>query len=574
MRAGFLLPLLLLAPLLGLGLSGCKGKADGARPKTGEGAVAQGPAPFQAEVAHLKAGWIARFAGDKGAFDRLTKTSAGWAKYYKGELRNAAASLAASLAKGGDAPTQAVLRVGLGRTRFETGDLLRRSGDLHLRFLREYFEGRARRRPADRPAKPSERLYHGVALLLSGRPADAAPHLDAVVAAGAEAGVYAAQAKAWQGYATKLAGGDPAASWTEAAKGGPEAADLATYLKARTGSPPAAPLTGGGPMRDRLKVGVEVYRGALQEAEDAAADIDPKAPDQTDEIPALAGEAGAGEAQLRYFSPTFLDDLGRANLEQARAALDGVGGCADYWLGRALEALGRGGEAAAAYARLKAAPAAGAPAPPDPTACVAFSAYQEEADLAFDAGLRVAAMKGERRPLEATDERLIRRAWRLRAALPAGSGRELSKAALAPLAGVPDDPVPLQAAVDEVLDSLDSPEGVGLARKLRLDVWYGNAVLRAKAEVAARVGEFPLALSLLEASHDNQHSDEPSSVNRLGYLLETGVVNWEVKRRRRAIEHVRWLSGRFPELWQNNEFMRRVDAIEAVGDRSAPLQGN
>jgi len=83
-----------------------------------------------------------------------------------------------------------------------------------------------------------------------------------------------------------------------------------------------------------------------------------------------------------------------------------------------------------------------------------------------------------------------------------------------------------------------------------------------------------MALALLEASHDNQHQDAVSSANRPGYLLETGVVNWEVKRRRRAILHLDVLSGAYPELWQNIEFMKRVDAIEAVGDRSAPVMGN
>jgi len=546
-----------------LAATGCKGKADGAKPKADE-AGSQGPSAFAAEVTHVKAGWIGAMAKDKGTFDRLGKTSTGWAKYYKGEIRGAASSFFQAVGKTEKDPAaQAIVKIGLGRALYEIGDLLGRSGRLHLRFLREYFGGRALRRAKDDKPETSERLYHGIALLLSNETDAAATHLDAVIATGP--GVYGAQGKAWKGYLTQRAGGDATALWAEAAKAAPEVADLVTYLKARTGTLPEEALEGGTPMRDRLKAGVEVYRGNLEDAEDAAAEADPKAPDQTDKLRALAAEDAAGEADLRYFSPTLLDDLARANLLQAKATLEGVGGCAGYWLGRTLEALGDKTGATAAYAQLAAKPGGKAAAGPDPLACVAFSPFMEADDLTFDAGLRAAALEGKKRPLEATDDRLIRRAWRLRAALPPDADRTLTEAALGPLKDIPDDALPLQGEIEEALEAHGTPGGVALVRKLRLDAWYANAVLRAKAAVASGIGEFPVALALLEASHDNQHSDALSSVNRPGYLLDTGIVNWEIKRRRRALEHVRWLSGRFPELWQNNEFMRRVDAIEAVG---------
>ena len=568
---------LLLVVLAAVLPAGCKGKADGAKPKPTMTAGTKGPAPFSAEATHARSGWIGRIAKDPAAFKQLAGTSSGWAEYFKGEVRRSAGSFARSLEELSgpeDEAKRPVLRVGLGRAQYEVGALLADNGRLNLRFLREYFDGRAKRRPKDLVAKPSERLYHGVALLLSGETDRALPHLDAVVAAGDAAGPYGAQAQAWKGFADKAAGKDPKKLWKEAAQAGPEAADLVTYLQARTGTPPEAATAGGSPLRDRLRVGVEVYRGQHEAAETAAQGIAPKAPDQTDTIKALTGEAEAGEAELRYFSPVFLDDLGRSYLMRAKATLDGLGGCGDYWLGRVLEALGEGEQAAVAYERLGKGPTSAAPAGPTPFSCVAFSPFQELADLAFDGGLRAAALRGKRAAPEATDERLIRRAWRLAAGLTASADRSGAKEALAPLGDVPDDAQPIHAAVEEALEGHGSEGGVALVRKLRLIDGYANAVLRAKAVVAAKVGEHPLALALLESSHDNQHQDAVSSVNRPGYLLETGVVNWEVKRRRRAILHLDVLSGAYPELWQNIEFMKRVDAIEAVGDRSAPVMGN
>ena len=61
---------------------------------------------------------------------------------------------------------------------------------------------------------------------------------------------------------------------------------------------------------------------------------------------------------------------------------------------------------------------------------------------------------------------------------------------------------------------------------------------------------------------------------RQSYVQESGLANWDVRRYRRAVQHMEMLSPAFPELWQNVEFMKRIDAIAAVGDRSTPVMGN
>ena len=568
------LPLAVPALALALLTPACKGDATGAQ--RGGSAAATAEPTYQAEIQHVRTGWIGAIAKDHNRFNDLAKTSAGWPELYRGQIARAMRTFAKSIEEleEEDAATRARLSIGLGRTLLAVGELYRTNSELSVRLLRHYFDERARRRTKGTAVKPSERLYHGIALVRGGEAEKGLETLAAVAAGGPEAGPWAAQAEAWRGYALHSLGKAEQAkkAWATADAGGEEAKDLATYLRLRSGVPGEAKLAGGSPMRERLRISAAARRGDHQQVDRSLSALDHRTPDQTDTIPALAGDNAAGEAELRYFSTVLLDDVARLHLSRAAATLTGIGGCADYWMGRVREALGDKDKAAEAYGRV----AAGAGNPdPNSLACLLFSSHQELADLAADAGFRADALAGEKAPIEASDERLLRRAWRIGAALKARfAGDVSSKEVLAVLQGVPDDPDPITTAIDTALAESSSEDGGKVVANLRLTEAYAARVLRAKAVIAAAVGEPPAALALLEATHDNQNSDEISSINDPIYLMATGIVNWDLKRARRAIQQLDTLTERYPALWQNIEFMKRIDAIAAVGDVSTPVMGN
>ncbi len=553
--------IVLLAALLAL--PGCKSKAGATAKPDADGKTPPAAAPpaeeYKAEAEHIRSGWIATIHKTPKAFQDLAKTSGGWAKFFKGELRASIESFRDSMEEAeDDDPVMASLRVGLGRTLLEAGALLRSNGDLHIRLLKEYFDTRAKRRPPGAGVKPSERLFHGIAYILSGDKAGGLAHLDAVIAKGEEAKPWLGQALAWKGFADK----DRKESWRLAKGQGPEAADWVLYLKCRAGIEGDLPA-GGSPMRDRLKASTLACMGKADEAIKAASGVAPKAPDQSDSIPALSGDDKAGEVELRYFSPVILSELGRAWLLQADKTLEEMVGCPAYWRGRVKQALGDGKAAAAAYRAI------GDQAPELDFACTLFSEYQDRTDLRFDGGRRADALEGKPAAGKIDDKRLIRRAWRLAPTVKADSGAKV----LEMLADIPEDDDDLSTPLERALSEDGTPDGRSLAIKVRALQLYSNGVLRAKARVAATVGEHPLALKLLQATHDNQKTDRISPVNRPGYLLDLGLALWNVKQRRPAVVYMQELSGRFPELWQNVEFMNRVDAIFAVGGGDAPVQG-
>lgn len=555
--------------LLTPGLSGCKNKAEATANPEDPPATAAPSTPaaeeFAAEAEHIRAGWVGTIHKAPKTFQELAKTSAGWAKFFKGEVKGAVESFRDSMEETDDKdPAMTTLRIGLGRSLLEAGALLRSNGQFHVRLLKEYFDTRAKRRAAEGVVKPSERLFHGISSLLSGDTEVGLKHLESVITLGDTAKPWLGQALAWKGFADK----DRKESWRLARAEGPEAADWVLYLKCRAGLEGALP-EGGSPMRDRLKVATLACRGQADEALKAAEGIPAKAPDQTDTIPALTGDAGAGEAELKYFSPVLLGELGRAWLLQADKSLEQMVGCPAYWRGRVKEALGDTAAAAAAYR------AVGDQAPELDFACTLFSEYPSREDLRFDGERRAEAIEGKP-PAQADDKRLIRRAWRL-APTAAKAGHSAGDAGgaklLAVLADIPEDDDDLSTPLERALAEDGTADGRGLAVKVRGLQIYANGVLRAKARVAAAVGEHPLALKLLQATHDNQKTDRVSPVNRPGYLLDLGLALWNVKQRRPAVVYMQELSGRFPELWQNVEFMNRVDAIFAVGGGDAPVQG-
>ncbi len=551
--------------LLGLGVAGCKGGGPDAgtladpTAKGSAGAAAATAKPmFVAEVEHTRAGWIGVIHGAPKTFQSLAKTSAGWAKLFKGELTQSVESFRDSMEElEQDAPERPALRIGLGRALYEVGSLLSANGQLHVRLLKEYFETREKRRPPGTAVNPSERLFHGIALILSGDSEGGLSRLDAVIAQGEKAKPWLGQALAWKGFAGK----DRKENWRLANDRGPEAADWVSYLRCRAGQAKDVPA-GGSPMRDRLRVATLACMGKATEALAAAQAIAPKAADQVDSIPALSGDAEAGITELKYHSPVFLQELGRAWLLQADQTLEQMVGCPAYWRGRIKQSLG---DRQAAIAALR---AVGDAHPEQDFACTLFSAYQDRSDLRFDGERRAEGLEGKA-VAEGDDKRLIRRAWRLNASLEQGG----DMANLQALDDIPEDTDDLSTALEEGLSEVGTEDGRSLAVKVRALQQYGAAVLRAKATTAARVGEHPLALKLLQATHDNQKTDRVSPINRPSYLLDLGIALWNVKQRRPAVVYMQELSGRFPELWQNVEIMNRVDAIFAVGGGDAPVQG-
>lgn len=559
--------MLVLAGLLAL--PGCKSKAEATVDPDGGKPNAPAATPpteeYPAETEHIRSGWIGTIHKTPKTFQDLAKTSAGWAKFFKGELKSSVESFRDSMEEiDNDDPARASLRIGMGRALLEIGALLRSNGDLHIDLLNEYFDTRSVRRPAGAAVKPSERLFHGIAAILSGATAAGLSHLDAVIARGEEAKPWLGQALAWKGFADK----DRKESWRLAKDQGPDAADWVLYLKCRAGLQGETPA-GGSTIRDRLKVATLACRGKADEALKVAEGIAAKTPDQTDTIPALSGDEGAGQAELKYFSPVLLGELGRAWLLQADKALEQMVGCPAYWRGRIKQALGDDKAAAAAYRAI------GDQGAELDFACTLFSEYQDRTDLRFDGERRAdaldpqsagAASPGAAKP---DDKRLIRRAWRMAATTKADSGAKVLEA----LADIPEDDDDLSTPLEQALSEYGTKDGRSLAVKVRGLQLYANGVLRAKARVAATVGEYPLALKLLQATHDNQKTDRISPVNRPGYLLDLALALWNVKQRRPAVVYMQELSGRFPELWQNVEFMNRVDAIFAVGGGDAPVQG-
>ena len=552
--------------LLAIGGAGCKGggPADGAQTGTpGKGSAADPagtptPPMFVAEVEHARAGWIGVIHDTPKTFQGLAKTSAGWAKLFKGELIQSVESFQDSMEELEEAaPERSALRIGLGRALYEVGSLISANGQLHVRLLKEYFETREKRRPPGTAVNPSERLFHGISLILSSDPEGGISHLDAVIAQGDKAKPWLGQALAWKGFAGK----DRKENWRLARDQGPEATDWVSYLRCRAGEPKDVPA-GGSPMRDRLRVATLACMGKAQEALDASRAIAPKAADQTDSIPALSGDADAGTTELKYHSPILLQELGRAWLLRADKVLEQMVGCPAYWRGRIKQGLG---DHQAAIAAVR---AVGDAQPDLDFACTLFSPYQNRSDLRFDGELRAKGLEGKA-AAKGDDKRLIRRAWRLNASLAEGGDTGALKA----LEGIPEDTDDLSTALEEGLSEAGTEDGRSLALKVRALQQYGAALLRTKATTAARVGEHPLALKLLQATHDNQKTDRVSPINRPGYLLDLGIALWNVKQRRPAVVYMQELSGRFPELWQNVEIMNRVDAIFAVGGGDAPVQG-
>ena len=398
---------------------------------------------FRGLLAPALRGWMGRMGRNPRAFSRLTGSSEGWNLLWGGEIGRAIEAFEDSLSLA--APDEAIHhRIGLARALIELGEYHHALFDSTVELIEQYIDERNRRRDKIGKITSVERLYQYMTALLGraarSKAAARASELGAL-AGHPDARAYASMGRAWQGLALSVAGKDPDAqkAWADAAAAAghdPNIALLVAYLKARQGlwkGGAALPEGDGSVFGRRLRLAALIRTGQHEQARGELRSMDFRRPDhslrlgikgaQKEALPGPVGPAGSEEAaaalrektSLDFYAPYLLQELARLDFVTAAAVLEGhpgPKGCAAYWRGRALEALGDveaarselGKVGASISAGSAAASAAGAASgsaaivsgkagatmsPDDPIACLALGSYGSVADLARDARMRI-----------------------------------------------------------------------------------------------------------------------------------------------------------------------------------------
>ena len=592
-----------LALAAALSLWGCP---PAKQPHPGDSSPPERPAEAAGAVSGLVdpalGGWMGRMARRPAEFTRLTASSDGWNALWSAELEEAVRGFEESLE---DEPGSLAHKVGAARAALELGSFYQAVFTSTVELTAQYVAERDRRRAKIGPITPVEMLYGGMAALLHAPPDPTAAkrHLSALCSSVApEARPFLPAARAWLGLAEHLAGDTAAAqaAWTQAtAATEPNSALLLAYVRARAGTPPPAELPGGdgSPYARGLRWSLLVRSGKRAEALRSLASLALRSPDHSLQIlsPEEAGAAAGGatgdptteKTRLDFFGPYVLDELARLHLARAAdllAKTPGPGGCAAYWRGRALEALGDRAGAQGGYALVtgggcepKAAPGAAAGATPqplgseDPVACLVLTPFGTVDELARSARIRAAALGGKGLLTVAGGDPWVVRLDALRARAVATGKLDLDEA----LRFIPEDPRVLEAALEAHFEGKVPEQGLTALLRGRFFEHYVHGLALGKARIATAVGETRLAIKTYDALHDNTKPDELSTLNRPGYLLETALARWRNNDPQGTAVLLNVLWKRYPGVWPASEFVRRIRAVHALENirSNAPISG-